>query len=70
MVQMSQSEGDTTTLSAIRSRDRSVRRKGRDEMTAEERMQADVTDMRCLILCIGMLERINGVSVVYSRQIS
>ncbi|KAL1732156.1 nuclear condensing complex subunit [Schizophyllum commune] len=57
---MSQSEGDTTTLSAIRSRDRSVRRKGRDEMTAEERMQADVTDMRCLILCIGMLERING----------
>ncbi|KAI5887283.1 uncharacterized protein SCHCODRAFT_060997 [Schizophyllum commune H4-8] len=57
---MSQSEGDTTTLSAIRSRDRSVRRKGRDEMTVEERMQADVTDMRCLILCIGMLERING----------
>ncbi|KAL1742526.1 nuclear condensing complex subunit [Schizophyllum fasciatum] len=57
---MSQSEGDTTTLSAFRSRDRSVRRKGREEMTAEERMQADVTDMRCLILCIGMLERING----------
>lgn len=32
-----------------------------EEMTAEERMQADITDMRCLTLCIGMLERVHGV---------
>ncbi|TRM63723.1 nuclear condensing complex subunit [Schizophyllum amplum] len=56
---MSQSEGDSSNISAIH-RERSVRRKGREEMTNEERMSADITDMRCLILCIGMLERING----------
>ncbi|CAL1698734.1 unnamed protein product [Somion occarium] len=30
------------------------------EMTEEERARADAMDMRCLSLCIGMLERVNG----------
>jgi condensin complex subunit 3 len=39
------------------------RTKSREDMTAEERMEADVTDMRCLALCIGLLERVHGVSL-------
>ena len=31
-------------------------------VTAEEQSQRDAMDMRCLSLCIGMLERVNGVS--------
>lgn len=31
------------------------------EMTAGERERADAMDVRCLDLCIGMLERVNGV---------
>lgn len=31
------------------------------EMTPEERAHADDIDLRCLSLCIGMLERVNGV---------
>jgi condensin complex subunit 3 len=31
------------------------------EMTPEEKAQADDIDLRCLSLCIGMLERVNGV---------
>lgn len=31
-------------------------------MSPDERMEADITDMRCLLLCIGMLERVDGVS--------
>ena len=34
------------------------------EMTAEEKARADDIDLRCLSLCIGMLERVNGVGVV------
>ncbi|KAF7375149.1 Condensin complex subunit 3 [Mycena sanguinolenta] len=34
--------------------------KAREEMSPEEQARADLTDMRCLILCIGMLERVNG----------
>ncbi|GLB42179.1 putative nuclear condensing complex subunits, C-term domain [Lyophyllum shimeji] len=42
-------------------KDRSIHRtKPREEMTAEERMEADIRDMRCLTLCIGMLERVDG----------
>ena len=33
------------------------------EMTPEEKARADAVDLRCLALCIGMLERVNGVSV-------
>ncbi|KAF8875410.1 nuclear condensing complex subunit [Gymnopilus junonius] len=41
-------------------RDKSVRRKDRQDMSPEERVQADLTDIRCLMLCIAMLERVNG----------
>ncbi|KAI0747199.1 nuclear condensing complex subunit [Daedaleopsis nitida] len=30
------------------------------EMSPEEKARADAIDLRCLILCIGMLERVNG----------
>ena len=36
------------------------------EMTAVERERADAMDVRCLDLCIGMLERVNGVSLYLS----
>lgn len=35
--------------------------KPESEMTADERARADEIDLRCLSLCIGMLERVNGV---------
>jgi condensin complex subunit 3 len=35
------------------------------EMTPEERAQADAIDLRCLSLCIGMLERVHGVRMVH-----
>ena len=31
-------------------------------MTPEERMESDLTDMRCLWLCIAVLERVDGVN--------
>ncbi|TFK26559.1 condensin subunit Cnd3 [Coprinopsis marcescibilis] len=34
--------------------------KDRDAMSAEDRREADLTDIRCLLLCIAVLERING----------
>ena len=37
-------------------------RKPSAEMTVEERERADQIDLRCLSLCIGMLERVNSVS--------
>lgn len=37
------------------------RTRPREELTAEEHLKADATDMRCLTLCIGMLERVHGV---------
>lgn len=33
-----------------------------EEMTPEEKERADAMDLRCLSLCIGMLERVNSVS--------
>ncbi|PFH49330.1 hypothetical protein AMATHDRAFT_76233 [Amanita thiersii Skay4041] len=42
-------------------RERSLRRKkGHDEMTAEERAEADIIDLRCLAICIALLERVHG----------
>lgn len=38
-------------------------------MTPEERMGADVTDLRCLTLAIGMLERVHGVCLTLSRSL-
>jgi hypothetical protein len=34
------------------------------EMTPGERERADAMDVRCLDLCIGMLERVNGVCLL------
>ncbi|KAJ6562584.1 nuclear condensing complex subunit [Mycena capillaripes] len=55
---------DTTqcdvTQSTIR-KERSLRRaKERHEMTTEEGVRADLTDLRCLALVISMLERVHG----------
>ncbi|KAJ7669544.1 nuclear condensing complex subunit [Mycena polygramma] len=48
------------TQSTIR-KERSLRwAKERDEMTAEEGVRADLTDLRCLALVISMLERVHG----------
>jgi hypothetical protein len=41
------------------------------EMTAGERERADAIDVRCLDLCIGMLERVNGVRItVFSLSVN
>ncbi|KAG6841281.1 hypothetical protein C0991_000259 [Blastosporella zonata] len=49
------------TTQATTAKDRSIQRtKPRDDMSPEERVEADITDMRCLTLCIGMLERVDG----------
>lgn len=43
------------------------------EMTPEEKARADDIDLRCLSLCIGMLERVNGVRdstmMCYAREV-
>ncbi|KAJ7701145.1 nuclear condensing complex subunit [Mycena rosella] len=46
-----------TTQSTIRSLRRA---KGREEMSPAEAARADLTDMRCLALCVSMLERVHG----------
>jgi hypothetical protein len=33
-------------------------------MTPDEALRADIVDIRCLNLCIGMLERVHGVSTI------
>ena len=57
-------DGDSTTGTArpgsITTRSR-IRREA-TEMTAEEREQADLTDLHCLNMCIAVLERAHGVS--------
>lgn len=40
------------------------------EMTPEEKAHADAIDLRCLSLCIGMLERVNGVSICIFLPVS
>jgi condensin complex subunit 3 len=35
--------------------------KSSEDMSSEERARLDAIDLRCLSLCIGMLERVNGV---------
>ncbi|KAJ4489926.1 nuclear condensing complex subunit [Lentinula aciculospora] len=54
-------DGSRSDITQSSRRERSIRRsKVRQEMTPEEQQQNDLTDMRCLVLCIGMLERVNG----------
>ncbi|KAL0058503.1 chromosome condensation complex Condensin, subunit G [Marasmius tenuissimus] len=51
---------ETTQSTATLRRERSLRRiKELQLMTPEEKNQADLTDLRCLTLCIGMLERVD-----------
>ncbi|CAA7257465.1 unnamed protein product [Cyclocybe aegerita] len=38
----------------------SRKQKAPEDLSPEQRMEADVTDVRCLMLCIAMLERVNG----------
>ena len=42
---------------------RSQTRREVHELTPEEKAQADITDLRCLYLCVAVLERINVVSI-------
>ena len=39
-------------------------------VTTEEQSRRDAMDMRCLSLCIGMLERVNGVRYCHSCSCS
>lgn len=39
-------------------------------MTMEERAIADVTDLRCLIICIALLERVHGVGRAMALMLS
>ncbi|KII87912.1 hypothetical protein PLICRDRAFT_112070 [Plicaturopsis crispa FD-325 SS-3] len=66
-VEQTQSAGDETQAdytqsqsAIVKEKTRLLRSKQRHEMTAEEAHIADVIDIRCLTLCIGMLERVNG----------
>ena len=36
----------------------------RETMSAEERREADLTDIRCLMLCTAVLERVDGVRLL------
>lgn len=54
-----------STHSATPSRPRGVPRISAN-MDPEEKMKAALIDLRCLIICIGMLERINSVSFARS----
>ena len=44
-------------------------RKSMEDMTPEEKTQADTVDLRCLTISIAVLERVNGVSYVLSVQL-
>ncbi|KAG6889138.1 hypothetical protein C0995_003498 [Termitomyces sp. Mi166 len=53
--------GDPDMTQTTITKDKSSRRtKSRKEMSPDERVEADIIDMRCLLLCIGMLERVDG----------
>ncbi|KAH0581314.1 hypothetical protein H2248_012409 [Termitomyces sp. 'cryptogamus'] len=53
--------GDPDMTQTTITKDKSSRRvKPREDMSLDERLEADITDMRCLLLCIGMLERVDG----------
>ncbi|KAG7448853.1 ARM repeat-containing protein [Guyanagaster necrorhizus] len=57
-------EGDISrsdTMQTTIRKEGSIRRmRDLESMSPEEKREADLMDMRCLTLCIGMLERING----------
>ncbi|KAJ7258714.1 nuclear condensing complex subunit [Mycena haematopus] len=52
---------DITQSDVTMRKERSLRRtKDRQEMTAEEAIRSDLTDIRCLALVVSMLERVHG----------
>ncbi|KAJ6451646.1 nuclear condensing complex subunit [Mycena sanguinolenta] len=52
---------DTTQSDVTIRKERSLRRtKARENMTPEEAVRSDLTDMRCLALVVSMLERVHG----------
>ncbi|TFK48905.1 ARM repeat-containing protein [Heliocybe sulcata] len=58
-------DGETTTyggtpMTARTARPAKAATDTEKEKTPEEKAQADAVDLRCLSLCIGMLERVNG----------
>ncbi|KAG5636580.1 hypothetical protein H0H81_007551 [Sphagnurus paluster] len=54
-----ESNADLTQTTIVK--EKSIQRsKSREDMNLEERAEADITDMRCLTLCIAMLERVDG----------
>ncbi|PPQ76775.1 hypothetical protein CVT24_010736 [Panaeolus cyanescens] len=54
-------DGQSDISVATTRKDRTLRKKkSRDDLSPEEKYQADVTDIRCLMLCIAMLERVHG----------
>ncbi|KAH8108765.1 nuclear condensing complex subunit [Phellopilus nigrolimitatus] len=57
-------DGESTIVTAgptgIPGRSRSRSRRDLHEMSPEEKAEADVTDLRCLCLCIAVLERVHG----------
>lgn len=56
--------GDTSMAASVPSVRKAGPPKEVQPLSAEEQAQADALDVRCLSLCIGMLERVNGVSPV------
>jgi len=57
-------DADTTIDGSTTAAPRTMRGpKSLMEMTTGERERADAIDVRCLDLCIGMLERVNGVRI-------
>lgn len=57
-----------STYSATPSRPRSGLPRFDQNSDPEEKMKAALVDLRCLFICIGMLERINSVSLVPQNQ--
>jgi len=57
-------EGDQSVASSSGPR----KKKSGMAVSAEEQSQRDAMDMRCLSLCIGMLERVNGVRFYCCRR--
>jgi hypothetical protein len=72
--EMNENADETVTSVGHSTRLRSSQTKqALEDMSPEERKRSDALDMRCLMLCIAMLERVNSVrslSVYKSRRLT
>ena len=61
---MPDDRSDVSNISVTTRREKTGRSKQKNTNTIslEERRKADLMDVRCLLLCIAMLGRVNGVS--------